>query len=432
MTLAVEPMQSRGGLVSLARLGRAVLALSVFLGGFVVFEPAPYELFLVAVIPLWFLGGLKIPSSVGPLFVLLIVYMCGGLLSTTQTGAPRFVDALVYMGVSLFLSLSAVWYAALISEDVTRVRLVERAYMAAALVSALVGITSYFHLLPDSDLFLLYDRARGTFQDPNVFGPYLLLPTLVLARRLMTRPVLTQPGNLLLLAILTLALFLSFSRGAWGMTALALIILAMTVAATARTNRQRLVLVGMVVAGLVFIVVLLGIAASIPSVHDMLLQRAKLVQDYDGKTGAELGRFARHWVGFMMATERPLGIGPWEFDRLFIEATHNTYLKALMEYGWLGFAAYVTLIIWTARKAGRMMLQRNDSCIDFSQCVAAAFFAHVAVGWIIDTDHWRHFYMIVGLIWGLESQKKARLKGPGQLQDQRKQVRAVSPVFRAE
>ena len=36
-------------------------------------------------------------------------------------------------------------------------------------------------------------------------------------------------------------------------------------------------------------------------------QRAKVVQDYDG---AQLGRFARHAIGFNWALENPLGIGP--------------------------------------------------------------------------------------------------------------------------
>jgi len=125
------------------------------------------------------------------------------------------------------------------------------------------------------------------------------------------------------------------------------------------------------------------------------------VQSYDGMTGAELGRFARHWAGFALATEKPLGIGPWEFDQLYIEATHNSFLKALMEYGWLGFAAYAWLVAATLRRALRIALRPSQER-GFAQCLAVAFLAHVLVGWIIDTDHWRHVYMMMGLIWGLD------------------------------
>ncbi len=113
-----------------------------------------------------------------------------------------------------------------------------------------------------------------------------------------------------MLLVLTLGVFLSFSRAAWGMLAAGLPLLAAIVSANFATNRERLRLVGIVVAGVAAIVVLIAIAASIPAVQEILVQRAKLVQDYDGKDGAELGRFARHWAGFMLATEKPLGSAP--------------------------------------------------------------------------------------------------------------------------
>lgn len=397
---------ARGGVVRVSALADGVLWLAVFLGGFVIFEPAPYELFLVAVIPVYFMAGLKIPRSVGPLLVCLICYVTGGLLSTSQTGAPRFVDALVYVGVSLFLAISAVWYAALAADDWRRIRLIERAYVGTAVLVSLLGIAGYFRLVPDPDLFLLYGRAKSTFQDPNVFGPFLILPSLVLARRLMTGPILTRPGTVLGLVILVLGVFLSFSRAAWGMLAVGLPLLAAVVSANFPTNRQRLRLVGIVVAGVALLVVLIAVAASIPAVYDILVQRAKLVQDYDGKDGAELGRFARHWAGFMLATEKPFGIGPWEFDRLYIEATHNTYLKALMEYGWLGFVSYVTLVGFTLRRALPLLWQPRP-WQGFAQCLVVSFLLHMVVGWIIDTDHWRHFYLTFGLIWGLAAAEAA-------------------------
>jgi O-antigen ligase len=124
------------------------------------------------------------------------------------------------------------------------------------------------------------------------------------------------------------------------------------------------------------------------------------VQDYDGKDGAELGRFARHWAGFAMATELPFGLGPFEFPRIYVEATHNSYLKALMEYGWLGFAAYMTMIVATVRRALPLLVQPRP-WQGFAQCVVICFLVHLAVGWLIDTDHWRHVFLMMGVIWGM-------------------------------
>ena len=31
----------------------------------------------------------------------------------------------------------------------------------------------------------------------------------------------------------------------------------------------------------------------------------------------------------------------------------------------------------------------------------AALVGHVVEGFVIDTDHWRHFYLLMGVVWGL-------------------------------
>ena len=55
--------------------------------------------------------------------------------------------------------------------------LLMRGYVAARSIASLVAIAGYFHLFGGvSDMFLLYDRARGTFNDPNVLGAFLVLP----------------------------------------------------------------------------------------------------------------------------------------------------------------------------------------------------------------------------------------------------------------
>ena len=46
-----------------------------------------------------------------------------------------------------------------------------RGYTAAALVASLAAIAGYFHLAGGfPETFLRYERAQGTFNDPNVLG----------------------------------------------------------------------------------------------------------------------------------------------------------------------------------------------------------------------------------------------------------------------
>mgnify|MGYP001233756120 FL=1 len=60
----------------------------------------------------------------------------------------------------------------------------------------------------------------------------------------------------------------------------------------------------------------------------------------------------------MLAMEHPLGIGPLVFGQIYGEDTHNIWLKALMDYGWLGFASWAIMIGWTVA-AGFRILFRN-------------------------------------------------------------------------
>ena len=64
------------------------------------------------------------------------------------------------------------------------------------------------------------------------------------------------------------------------------------------------------------------------------------MQNYDA---GHLGRFQRHAIGFNMMLDHPLGIGAMEFGRTFGEDEHDIWLKTLTTYGWLGFAAFLTL-----------------------------------------------------------------------------------------
>ena len=152
----------------------------------------------------------------------------------------------------------------------------------------------------------------------------------------------------------------------------------------------------MSIAAIALLIVALLVILQIPGVADMLTTRAQLVQDYDG---ARLGRFARYGIGFQMAMEHPLGIGPLVFGQFFGEDEHNIWLKALLDYGWLGFASWAIMIGWTIA-AGFRILLRDRPWQPYLLCAYVVFIGHVALGTVIDTDHWRHFYLLLGLIWG--------------------------------
>jgi O-antigen ligase len=375
--------------------GTAV-SFGVFLAGFVIREPAPYELYMAGLIGVWALVGLRIPLSITPLLTLLITFNIGGMISMTQMGDITTRGVPLYLAVSLFLAFTAVFIAAVIAQRPQLYLHMFRAWTLAALMTGTAGIIGYFHALPGFEAFTLYDRAAGVFQDPNVFGPFLVLPGIWLLYRLLTGGLRDWLFCAPPLAIIVFALLLSFSRGAWGLFGVSSLLIMATLFLRSQSGAFRLRLVLMSVAAFSVLVIGLLIALQFPAISDLFTTRAQLVQEYDG---ARLGRFARYAIGFMLATENPLGIGPLQFGQIYGEDTHNIWLKALMDYGWLGFASWLIMIVWTIA-GGFRILFRERPWQPYLLCAWVTLVGHVTLGTVIDTDHWRHFYLLIGMVWG--------------------------------
>ncbi|MEJ6783277.1 O-antigen ligase family protein [Aminobacter sp. Piv2-1] len=370
------------------------IAFGVLLSGFVIREPAPYEIYMAGLIAVWSVFGLTLSRTIAPLAVLLIIFNIGGLISMTQMGDIGSTP--LYLAVSLFLAFTAIFFAAVTESDPKLYRVIYLSWVVSAVVTSLLGIVGYFGILPGTEMFTKFDRAAGAFQDPNVFGPYLALPGIYLLQRILTGSPARMALYTVPLLIITGGIFLSFSRGAWGLFAVSAILLTGLLFLKSSSGKFRLRIVVMSIAALALLAAGLLIALQIPSVAELFTTRAQLVQEYDG---ARVGRFARYGIGFLMALEKPFGIGPLVFGQIYGEDTHDIWLKALMDYGWLGFASYLVLIVWTLA-AGFRILLRDRPWQPYLLPAYVVFIGHVALGTVIDTDHWRHFYLLLGLIWG--------------------------------
>jgi hypothetical protein len=376
-------------------LASATLAVAVFLGGFVIYEPAPSEFVLAVAIPVWLLCGLALPRAVGPLVILLAIFVAGGLLAATQA---HFIDEQpLYYAVSAFLALSACFFAAVVARDPNRhLATVVNAWIAAAVVTTTLGIAGFFGLAP-GEMFTLYGRAAGGFKDPNVFGPFLIFPLTVLVYRTMTRPLSRGWLSGALALYLVLGVLLSFSRAAWGLAVLAPVMVAALVFLNERRSAVRASYVAMSIGTLMFCGAALAAALSIDEVAELFSWRAQLVQDYDA---GPAGRFTNHIAGFNLMLERPLGLGALEFGKQFGADEHNIWLKTLTTYGWLGFAAFLTLVLWTLI-ATFPLIFRTASYQPVLQAAYVVFLGHVLIGAVIDINHWRHVYLLLGILWGL-------------------------------
>ena len=380
--------------LAVARLRRLMLWLAGFAGGFVFVEPSPYEIVALAALIVFFASGLPLRTGHLSLLFLLVLYNIGIAVALVPMLARE--KALLWATVSWFLTATALFYACALAKDTERrMKLLFAGYTAAAVVVAVIAILGYFHLIPGAEATLLYGRARGTFNDPNVMGPFLVLPSLLALGRVLTGRFRDALGGGALLALFAAALFLTFSRGAWANFAAAALLYGALLLYVSRSASQRTRIVAASLVGILVLALVVAALLSLRGVEDLFAQRVALEQSYDA---GELGRFGRHAAGVLLALDRPFGIGPYEFARIFPEDPHNAYLNAFMTAGWLGGISYLALVattLWIGLRAALVEAPWRPMLL-----AAWATFAGVAIeGAIIDSDHWRHVWLLIGVLW---------------------------------
>lgn len=408
--------RSIGG-VKIASIVNFFIGLAIFTGGFVTFEPAPYELVLAAFLGVSLLLGLRIPVSILPILIPVFTFALGGIISSFQI--EDYYRGMIYNAVTLFLGLTSVFFAILIAKEMGRLRLIFRVYVVAAAVTSLLGILGYFGI-PGFDIFTRYDRAQGAFADPNVFAPFLIAPILYLIYGIMNRSITMLPIRAAFLFVILLGEFLAFSRGGWGVTTLTALMFYCLLLLNEPKAQVRAKYILMGVAGLGSLIVAVVIALQIDAIAEIFVQRAQVVQNYDG---ARLGRFARHAIGFELALSSPWGIGNLEFGHIYGEDEHNVYLRSLMSYGWIGFVSWMTIILWPLIVGFKMLFLNRPWLVYFQICYVV-FLGHLMLAWVIDIDHWRHVYLLLGMIWGCILLEKKHQKDK---KLSRRQVAPVSP-----
>ena len=393
---------------ALERLGYGLVAVLIFLGCFVAPKPAPYEFAAFAAIAVWGLVGLRPHRSVLLLAIVLLFWRVGVLIALLP-----YVDdpeSVTWTSQSIYLAVTALFFAIFFGEDTRRrIHLALRAYGISCVVAALGGVASYF--VPGDLLFATYGRAAGFFPDPNVFGSYLILGAIHFAHGLIAGTARRPRLAALALAIVMAGVFLSFSRGSW---LAAVVGLGLTSLLTWRISppaiRRRIV--GVAAASVVL--TMLGVAGllSVGTVGERFTDRAQITHDYDE---GETGRFGNQLRAIPMLLERPEGFGPLRFYRIFGIDPHNSYIGGFANGGWLGGLGFFGLVIATVLVCVRLCV-RPSPYRDLAAVVCPALLMFFLQAFQIDIDPWRHVYLLLGMVWGLEAARQrweASRPGPG-------------------
>ena len=376
---------------------QAVLVWLMFASSFyVIAEPAPCDVFFILALGCFFTSGLTINVVVVPLVFYLLLYNLGGFFSFLQVSDDH--KAMMFVITSFYMAFAAIFFAFYIAHDpLRRMAIVKNAFVIAAVIASVLGIFGYFNVAGLGETFSLNWRAVSGFKDPNVFATYLLFPGVMLVQGFLLGTQRYKFISMIGLLLIFTALLLAFSRGAWisFVAANALLVLFTLLLTPSVSKRSRIIV--FTILGVATITILLALLLSVAEVRQLFFDRFTLVKQYDS---GEKGRFGNQLNSIPMLLERPLGFGPTYFRIVLGQDPHNVFINAFSSYGWLGGISYLLLIISTIMIGFKTVLMRtpwqNWAIVVFCPLLTTIF-----QGVQIDTDHWRHFYWMLGMMWGL-------------------------------
>src|SRR5207248_7605581 len=185
-----------------------------------------------------------------------------------------------WIATSWYMAITVVFFAMVISEDTAaRLDMLRRGLVVGALIAALAGIAGYFNLVPGGrDLLTLYDRARGTFKDPNVLGAFLILPSLFLLQSVVSDRLGKSIRSSIAFAIMSLAILLAFSRAAWGGLVITAAFMLALMVLTSASHKQRSRIIVMALVTVILAAILVAILLSFDSIAQLFKQRASFDQ----------------------------------------------------------------------------------------------------------------------------------------------------------
>jgi len=373
--------------------------LTIASGALVFAEPAPVDLAMAGLIILLPVAGLApVKPSLLLYFGVWLIIAAAGFWASTQGSTLTYPTT--HTAITLFLSVGAFVIACFVAlRPQKHASLILNAQLVAATLAAIAGLIGYLGLLPGAhELFTKFGRASGPFKDPNVFGPFVGFAALYALQLCLNAPLRRLAVPFAMLGFLILGLFLSFSRGAWISFALSIVVFGYLQFVTARGGAQRLKLISLALLAVIAVALAMFAALQFDKTATMLQQRASLSQTYDTEHN---GRFDGQLKAARLLLQHPLGLAAGEFQTNYHhEDVHNVYLVMFLNAGWLGGLCYLIAVLIPLVVGLRQAFLRVETQAMF-HVIYAAYVGTLGEGIIIDTDHWRHFYLLLALVMGL-------------------------------
>ncbi len=377
------------------RVMAAMLGLLAASGSIVFIEPAPYDMLAMAMFPILLVTGLRFPRDLQLPVFLLGVFLAGNILSAML--APDPLQSIRSLSIRIYMVLTWLMIASLIARQPGKMlHALWTGYMVAALIAVAWGTAEYLGLI-HNELWQGGLRARGAFKDPNVYGPFLV-PAAIHSVRKLTR---SRPADIALylplFLLVSFGILLSFSRGAWINFALSLSLYVSFEFLSAPGLRVRINWLLVTMLAIAMMVAVLAAAVSVDVIGDRFFQRAVIAQKYDVQSG---GRFDTQRKAIEEIAVDPIGVGPGRSDEAFGLEPHDLYLHVFVEGGWLAGFSWLVFLFLTGYRLVALIRYRHPLRQE-AFLLTACLTGLIAQSFFIDSTHWRHFWLLLAVSWGV-------------------------------
>jgi O-antigen ligase len=374
------------------------IGLAMTVSSIVLVEPAPVDALVLGLLLLGVCAGIIGFRGLEPVAVVpLAAFMLANVISLYDPIDTK--RAIWYILVTLYLCLSWVFFVGVLwSYGKRGMDVMVKTYTAAGMLCIVPGLLSYFHVIGFQSMLLLYGRPKGTFKDPNVYGPYLIPIALfaaagIIARRKTSKSALLHAA----VAFISVAgIFLSYSRACWinfGLSLIAYLFFGFMFRPVGTPSPFPL---SRALVSFVGVALCVGLVLQIPAVRGMVSQRLTS----SGLHGYDKDRFGTQHEALETALAEPLGIGPGQAEYAFHYSTHSSYMRVLSENGFLGAAGFVAFIFVSLGRGLVTGWKTKDEYWKRIFFVASAcILGNIVNSAVVDTLHWRHFWFLLALPW---------------------------------
>lgn len=377
-------MRAPGVTINVYSVRNFLFLCAIVLMNYTMSRPSPVDVVFLCALAASFMLNQRLSLNFFVYFFIISTWALSfWIASVNLMDTERVMFELIAKSFAVVISLIACYVA--LSWNEANYHRFFKVYIFSACIAAVLGVAGF---VTNNELFTWDGRSKGLFDDPNMYGGFLIpaiLGTLYLlfngGRRLLCL------GVLLLLLI---GILFAFSRAAIGsLTITGALFLVFTF-------RRNLVKAGLYAFVIGCVLVLMGVLAIalVDNFADKLFERLTVAKEYDS---GHFGRYNRYLLSIPFILDHPLGMGIGEIDKYFPEPIHNIFISSFLNYGWIAGSAWLLLIALSVRHA---WVNYRETQHPLAVLLLCCSFSQVLCAVLHQCEQWRSLWLFMGLHWG--------------------------------